>query len=189
MDKGEFIELFENAPDEIDTDYIKRVISACLDRCHIQYPMYERGHMNLMSTMEECGELIEAISRRKRGRTEDNYELLEEMGDVILSILCVAEVFGITYNEIIRAINAKAERDELRSEQQKEEMLKKMEPGRYPHPGIIFTNYCSLRGLETGSTLYKLEQEFGIKDFDLLMPMVYDKYMRDKEEERDDEQD
>lgn len=63
--------------------------------------------MNLMTTMEEAAELVEAISRRMRGRTDDNYDILQEMADVIMAIWCVAQIYGISHESIEKAINVK----------------------------------------------------------------------------------
>lgn len=90
------------------------VISQCLDRCHDKFPEYPRGHMNLMTTMEEAAELTESISRRMRGRTQDNYDILQEMADVIMAIWCVAQIYGISHESIEKAINVKIEQEKDR---------------------------------------------------------------------------
>lgn len=117
MDGKEFIEKFCRASGELDMKRIGAIITGCVNRCDDKYPQYEHGHMNIVSTMEECAELIEAISRRMRGRTDDNFEVMEEIGDVILSILCVAEIFGISHMDIRKAINVKMDREAGRIEQ------------------------------------------------------------------------
>ena len=73
--------------------------------------------MNLMTTMEEAAELTESISRRMRGRTQDNYNILQEMADVIIAIWCVAQIYGISHESIEKAINVKIEREKDRTVQ------------------------------------------------------------------------
>ena len=49
--------------------------------------------------MEECAELIQAISKMKRGKdTRDN--LIEEMADVMICMEILKQVYGISDNEI-----------------------------------------------------------------------------------------
>lgn len=120
MDRQEFIQTFDEAPDELDMASIQCIVRGCLERCHDKYPQYELGHMNIISTAEELAECTTAISRRVRGRTQDNYEILEEMGDVFLSLMCIAQIFGISETEIKKAINAKAHREAMRIEKHKQ---------------------------------------------------------------------
>lgn len=117
MDRQEFIKKFTSASDSLNQTHIDETISKCLDRCHDLYPEYERGHMNVMSTMEELAELTEAISRRMRKRVTDNYDILQEIGDVYLSILCIAEIFNISHEDIRKAINVKTDREAGRIKQ------------------------------------------------------------------------
>lgn len=49
--------------------------------------------------MEECSELIQAISKMKRGKgSRDN--LIEEMADVMICMEILKQVYGISDNEI-----------------------------------------------------------------------------------------
>lgn len=107
MDRGLFISRFAITKPGLDMSNIDNIISACLDRCHDKYPEYPRGHMNLVTTMEESAELVEAISQRMRGRTSDNYDILQEMADVIMAIWCVAQIYDISHEDIQKAINVK----------------------------------------------------------------------------------
>lgn len=111
MDRSNFIEQFSTASDQIDMARIDAVITGCVARVDKKYPQYEHGHMNIVSTTEECAELTEAIVHRMRGRAQDNFDVLEEMADVILSILCVGEIFGISHEDIRKAVNVKADRE------------------------------------------------------------------------------
>ena len=49
--------------------------------------------------MEECSELIQAISKMKRGKDNRN-NLIEEVADVMICIEILKQVYGISDNEI-----------------------------------------------------------------------------------------
>ena len=49
--------------------------------------------------MEECAELIQAISKMKRGKDNRN-NLIEEIADVMICIEILKQVYGISDNEI-----------------------------------------------------------------------------------------
>lgn len=117
MERQKFINNFHTASDSLDMEYINKVIAGALDRFQDKFPQYERGHMNVITTMEETAELIEAISRRLRGRTDDNFDILQEMGDVIIAIWIVARIFGISHTDIKKAINVKIGQEVIRIRQ------------------------------------------------------------------------
>lgn len=54
-------------------------------------------------TCEECGELIQAISKYERndGDGQSTEDLINEMGDVIISIFTLASKYHISYRDII----------------------------------------------------------------------------------------
>lgn len=110
MERDKFIEAFAVAPGKLSEERTDKIIEACIKRLNVLYPDFPEGHFNCTSAMEEMSELTVAISQRMRGRT-DNYGVLEEIGDVLLSILCIAKIFGITKEEICKAFNAKLERE------------------------------------------------------------------------------
>lgn len=59
--------------------------------------------------MEECSELIQAISKMKRGK--DNREnLIEEMGDVYIILEQLKTIYDVTDEELQRTICKKQER-------------------------------------------------------------------------------
>lgn len=111
MERMLFIKQFVAAKPGLDMEHIDMVISQCLDQCHDKFPEYPRGHMNLMTTMEEAAELTESISRRMRERTQDNYDILQKMADVIIAIWCIAQIYGISHESIEKAINVKIEQE------------------------------------------------------------------------------
>lgn len=49
--------------------------------------------------MEECAELIQAISKMKRGK-DNRDNLIEEVADVMICIEILKQVYGISDNEI-----------------------------------------------------------------------------------------
>ena len=49
--------------------------------------------------MEECAELIQAISKMKRGK-DNRDNLIEEIADVMICIEILKQVYGISDNEI-----------------------------------------------------------------------------------------
>ena len=49
--------------------------------------------------MEECAELIQAVSKMKRGK-DNRDNLIEEMADVMICIEILKQVYGISDNEI-----------------------------------------------------------------------------------------
>ena len=81
----------------IDSDIIKRSI--------------EHYGKDVQSTvcMEECAELIQAISKEKRGKS-DKCNLAEEMADVIICIEMLKQIYNITDDEIYSWVITKQER-------------------------------------------------------------------------------
>ena len=81
----------------IDSDIIKRSI--------------EQYGKDVQSTvcMEECAELIQAISKEKRGKSDKDH-LAEEMADVIICIEMLKQIYNITEDEIYSWVITKQER-------------------------------------------------------------------------------
>ena len=81
----------------IDSDIIKRSI--------------EHYGKDAQSTvcMEECAELIQAISKEKRGNSDKDH-LAEEMADVIICIEMLKQIYNITEDEIYSWVITKQER-------------------------------------------------------------------------------
>lgn len=59
--------------------------------------------------MEECAELIQAISKMKRGK-DNRDNLIEEMADVYIILEQLKFIYNITDNEIIKWLDAKQDR-------------------------------------------------------------------------------
>ena len=78
-----------------------------------------------MIHMEECAELIQAISKMRRLKraclagadvddSEAYYNLVEEMADVLICMEQLREIYGISLSEIQMMIDKKAARQEAR---------------------------------------------------------------------------
>ena len=78
-----------------------------------------------MIHMEECAELIQAISKMRRVKraylagadvddSEDYYNLVEEMADVLICMEQLREIYGISDSEIQMMIDKKVARQEAR---------------------------------------------------------------------------
>ena len=59
--------------------------------------------------MEECAELIQAISKEKRGKSDKDH-LAEEIADVIICIEMLKQIYNITEDEIYSWVINKQER-------------------------------------------------------------------------------
>lgn len=59
--------------------------------------------------MEECSELIQAISKAKRGKL-DKDNLTEEIADVLICIHWLQKIYNITMSDIYNWINIKEDR-------------------------------------------------------------------------------
>lgn len=63
----------------------------------------------LVICMEEAAELSQAISKFYRNKP-DRLNLIEEMGDMIICIESLKQLYGVTEEEINKAINIKIDR-------------------------------------------------------------------------------
>ena len=68
----------------------------------------------LQISQEECAELIQAISKKLRGVSKDNADILEELADVKICLDFIATACCFTKNDIQRAIDVKIERERKR---------------------------------------------------------------------------
>ena len=69
--------------------------------------------------MEECAELIQAISKEKRGNSDKDH-IAEEMADVIICIEMLKQIYNITEDEIYSWVITKQERIIRRIEKDKQ---------------------------------------------------------------------
>lgn len=69
----------------------------------------ENQELCTLIAMEECGELIQAISKAKRGKlNKDN--LTEEIADVLICIHWLQKIYNITMSDIYNWVNIKEDR-------------------------------------------------------------------------------
>lgn len=73
--------------------------------------------MQSIVCMEECAELIQAISKKLRDPTSPNDHLSEEMADVIICLHQLKLMYGITDKEIHNRVVAKTLRLAKRMEE------------------------------------------------------------------------
>ncbi len=59
--------------------------------------------------MEECAELIQAISKMKRGK-DNRDNLTEEMADVLIAFTQLRVIYDVTDDELIKWLAAKQDR-------------------------------------------------------------------------------
>lgn len=59
--------------------------------------------------MEECAELIQAISKEKRGKSDKNH-LAEEMADVLISIELLKDIYDVSNDQINEWVDKKQKR-------------------------------------------------------------------------------
>lgn len=77
----------------------------------------ERFGMRLQSVvcMEECAELIQAVSKRLRGRPDPEDNLAEEMADVYICLKMLQDMYGVTDERLESWIKRKTERQTERN--------------------------------------------------------------------------
>ena len=67
--------------------------------------------------MEECAELIQAVSKRLRGRPDSEHNLAEEMADVTICLKLLQIMYDITDDELDEWVERKTMRQKQRMEQ------------------------------------------------------------------------
>lgn len=63
--------------------------------------------MQSIVCMEECSELIQAVSKRLRGKPDATDNLAEEMADVTICLHLLQEMYGITDEQLDEWIDRK----------------------------------------------------------------------------------
>ena len=74
--------------------------------------------------MEECSELIQAISKMKRGK-DNRDNLIEEMADVMICMDILKQVYGVSDNEIQNYVCKKQDRCVGRMESDESQKVEK----------------------------------------------------------------
>lgn len=70
---------------------------------------YFDSELCMTIAMEECAELIQAISKAKRGKL-DRDNLIEEIADVRICISWIMNIFNIDFEEVNKWVNLKENR-------------------------------------------------------------------------------
>lgn len=120
MDRDKFIKEFGKASVHLDEDRACDIMLNCIRRQREKYGKLSDTIIPV-AVMEECAELSEAISHKIRGREEDDYELLQEMADVLIDILALAIMHDIPKDDVIKAVNVKLDREAERIRQHDED--------------------------------------------------------------------
>ena len=69
------------------------------------------GNRMPMMAIEELSELTQAISKCERhGIVAERKNLVDELGDVLISVMCIAKHYGIDESEIERRIEDKTKK-------------------------------------------------------------------------------
>jgi NTP pyrophosphatase (non-canonical NTP hydrolase) len=79
---------------------------------------------DLLTTVEECSELIQAISKMKRGKDNRN-NLIEEMADVMICMEILKQVYGVSDSEIQNYVCKKQDRCVGRMESDESQKVEK----------------------------------------------------------------
>ena len=107
MDREKFISDLNTTEKNIDKTWIMDKLRKSIDSN--LYDGNPRGHRNLIIVMEELAELSKEISKELRGKG-DQYNILEELADVQLSIYYVQEICGVNNDDLHKAMNVKMRR-------------------------------------------------------------------------------
>ena len=112
--------------------------------------------------MEECAELIQAISKEKRGKSDKDH-LAEEMADVIICIEILKQIYNITDDEIYSWVITKQERIIRRIEKDTQSTKTNAERIRNMTDDELaewLTNMCDIkRNEEPYKSIYNLDTE------------------------------
>ena len=112
--------------------------------------------------MEECAELIQAISKEKRGNS-DKENLAEEIADVIICIEMLKQIYNITDDEIYSWVITKQERTierikiDVQSTETNAERIRNMTDDELAE---WLTNICDIeKNEEPYKSIYNLDTE------------------------------
>lgn len=106
MDRGNFVDAFVKASDQLDKKKLRKITRKSVDSIN---GSEERGHHNLIIVMEELAELTQQTSKAARGKC-DKIGLTEEMADVVLGLVYLQEICGVSTLDLYKAINVKVDR-------------------------------------------------------------------------------
>lgn len=108
MNKERFKQEYINAKNELDKRDLKATIKT-FSYANQGRQMFTDNSYNMVLAVEELSELQKAIIKYLRG-SEDKMAIVEEMADVLLSIMSVQDILGIPTYDLYKAVNVKANR-------------------------------------------------------------------------------
>lgn len=87
------------------------------ERNAVWHESVERFGTRLQSVvcMEECSELIQAISKRLRGKSDPDDNLAEEMADVVICLHLLQDMYDVTDERLESWVDRKTERQAERN--------------------------------------------------------------------------
>lgn len=87
------------------------------ERDAVWHESVERFGTRLQSVacMEECSELIQAVSKRLRGKPDPDDNLAEEMADVVICLHLLQDMYDVTDERLESWIDRKTERQKERN--------------------------------------------------------------------------
>lgn len=118
MSREDFIEEFKNATSKCDHESERKQIQYMID--HTASREGTRGTKTLVIVMEELAELVQEVSKAYRGKI-DYFNMLQEMGDVVIALESLQDIFGISDEDLQRAKNVKLKRNMKRVEEKLDE--------------------------------------------------------------------
>lgn len=87
------------------------------ERNTVWHESVERFGTRLQSVvcMKECAELIQAVSKRLRGKSDPDDNLAEEMADVVICLHLLQDMYDVTDERLESWIDRKTERQAERN--------------------------------------------------------------------------
>lgn len=108
MNRERFKKEYVNAKNELDKQELKGIIKS-FSSGNMDNEFDVSGSYNMVLAVEELSELQKAIIKYLRGG-EDKIAIVEEMADVLISIMSVQDVLKIPTIDLYKAVNVKANR-------------------------------------------------------------------------------
>lgn len=108
MNRERFKQEYINSKNELDKKKMKDIVRS-FSIANMDNEFAIRDPYNLVLAVEELSELQKAIIKYLRNG-EDKMAVLEEMADVLISIMSVQAIVGIPTDDLYKAVNVKANR-------------------------------------------------------------------------------
>lgn len=108
MERNEFIKGFDKISSDCDHAAEKRNVHYMIDNTSVAPNV--RGRKTLVIVMEELAELSKEVAKAYRDKA-DYFNLLQEMGDVLICLDSLQDIFGISDEDLQKAKNVKLARN------------------------------------------------------------------------------